>query len=714
MNPPGPKNLYTLPAAGAEMQEIAWTALCAGGALLLLSLWAATQYVAHQLSDQRALDPPLYVVAGYRLYAPTQIVVWWWAYYRHAEAKPVFDRAAYIVIAGSCLSVTVAAVIAWRRSRRLDARTDLHGSAHWATPREVRRTGLLGGNGGVYVGAWRHPRSGRVHYLRHDGPEHILAFAPTRSGKGVGLVLPTLLSWPHSVLVHDIKGENWALSAGWRREGLKSLCLKFDPAAADGSSVRFNPLEEVRVGTDLEVKDVQNIATMIVDPDGRGLNDHWAKTGHALLVGTILHVLYAEHNKTLHGVASFLSDPTRNIEQTIEAMLQTAHDAEGTRHWHDSTGRPTRTHPVVAEAARELLNKSENERSGVLSTAMSFLGLYRDPVVARNTAASEFKIRDLMHAERPVSLYLIVAPSDKDRLKPLVRLIVNQVVRSLTERMSFLDGRSVAGYRHRLLLMIDEFPALGRLEVFQEALAYIAGYGLKAYLITQDLSQLYAAYGREESIVSNCHVRVAFAPNKIETGELLSKMAGVMTVHRTTRSYSGHRLSPALTQMTAARQETARNLLTPDEAMRLPGLRFENGRAVAGDEIVFVAGHSPIYGQQILYFQDPVFSVRAKIAPPYVSDKVRVTAHVSDGMNTPQASIASSRDTSAREEMVEPSSETDIDPSEMVLDELEIEEADLPNHASGESEGLNDESPVTNTPSLRDRQNDKERIRRMI
>src|SRR3569623_1420405 len=155
------------------------------------------------------------------------------------------------------------------------------------------------------------------------------------------------------------------------------------------------PLPE-RVGTDLEVKDVQNIATMIVDPDGRGLNDHWAKTGHALLVGTILHVLYAEHNKTLHGVASFLSDPTRNIEQTIEAMLQTAHDAEGTRHWHDSTGRPPRTRPEVAAAARELLNKSENARSGVLSTAMSFLGLYRDPTVALVTSTCGWRIADLV------------------------------------------------------------------------------------------------------------------------------------------------------------------------------------------------------------------------------------------------------------------------------------------------------------------------------
>src|SRR3569833_2602361 len=150
MNPPGPKDLYTLPAAGAEMQEIAWTALCAGGALLLLSLWAATQYVAHQLSDQRALDPPLYVVAGYRLYAPTQIVVWWWAYYRHAEAKPVFDRAAYIVIAGSCLSVTMTAVIAWRRSRRLDARTKHHNTTQKTTPHKKRQTKKHNSNGGVY------------------------------------------------------------------------------------------------------------------------------------------------------------------------------------------------------------------------------------------------------------------------------------------------------------------------------------------------------------------------------------------------------------------------------------------------------------------------------------------------------------------------------------------------------------------------------------
>src|SRR6202022_1221050 len=176
-------------------------------------------------------------------------------------------------------------------------------------------------------------------------------------------------------------------------------------------------------------------------------------------------------------------------------------------------------------SAKDMLNKAENEKSGVLSTAMSFLTLYRDPVVARNTEVSDFKIADLMNSERPVSLYLVVLPSDKDRLKPLIRLIINQAVRTLAKRLRFVDGRAVANYKHRLLMLVDEFPALGRLDVLQEALAFVAGYGIKAYLISQDLSQLYAAYGTEEAIMANCTVRIAFAPNKIETAEVLSKMS---------------------------------------------------------------------------------------------------------------------------------------------------------------------------------------------
>jgi type IV secretion system protein VirD4 len=248
-----------------------------------------------------------------------------------------------------------------------------------------------------------------------------------------------------------------------------------------------------------------------------------------------------------------------------------------------------------------MLNKADNERSGVLSTAMSFLTLYRDPVVAANTAVSDFRIEDLMSAEKPVSLYLVVPPSDKDRLKPLIRLIVNQTIRTLARRIT---PASDAGGR-RLLLMIDEFPSLGRLDVLQEALAFIAGYGIKACLICQDLSQLHGAYGKEETIMANCNVRVAFAPNRIETAEVLSKMAGQATVRNPTRSYSGSRMGLPM-HVVVADQEVARPLLTADEAMRLP----------LDDAIVFVAGHAPIYGRKIRYYKDKTFSERAMLPAP--------------------------------------------------------------------------------------------------
>ena len=267
-------------------------------------------------------------------------------------------------------------------------------------------------------------------YLRHDGPEHILAVAPTRSGKGVGLVLPTLLTWPGSTVVHDIKGENWMLPAGWRARF--SHCLLFDPT--NPLSARFNPLLEVRKGAH-EVSDVQNIADILVDPEGaKERRDHWEKTAHALLTGAVLHVLYAEEEKTLARVATFLADPSRSILRTLKIMLATN---------HVGSDEAPMVHPVVASIARELLNKSDNERSGVVSTAMSFLGLYRDPLIAANTARSDWRIADLVDAKWPVSLYLVVPPSDISRTKPLVRLILN-----LRRRMVDFT-RVCRGVRHR-------------------------------------------------------------------------------------------------------------------------------------------------------------------------------------------------------------------------------------------------------------------------
>ncbi len=541
-------------------------------------LWTATQWTAHALGHQTRLGPPWFDVLGLLVYEPWKLFEWW--YFYGAYVPKIFERGGIIAASSGMLATGAAIGMAVWRSR-LAKQVTTYGSARWAEREEIAKAGLTR-PAGVFLGKTAHKDAD---YLRHEGPEHVMAFAPTRSGKGVGLVVPTLLSWSDSAVIHDIKGENWNLTAGWRSRF--SHCLLFNPT--DSKSAAYNPLLEVRRGMH-EVRDVQNIADILVDPEGAlERRNHWEKTSHALLVGAILQVLYAGEDKTLRGVANFLSDPACPFEVTLHRMMTTGHLGE-------------EVHPVVASAAREVLNKSDNERSGVLSTAMSFLGLYRDPTVAEVTSRCDWRIADLISAAHPVSLYLVVPPSDISRTKPLIRLILNQVGRRLTES---LDGSDGIPRKHKLLLMLDEFPALGRLDFFESALAFMAGYGLRAFLIAQSLNQIDKAYGQNHSILDNCHVRIAFATNDERTAKRISEALGTATELRAQRNYAGHRLAPWLGHLMVSRQETARPLLTPGEVMQLP----------PDDAVVMVSGHPPIRAKKLRYYQDRNFTSRVLPAP---------------------------------------------------------------------------------------------------
>lgn len=565
----------------------------------IAGIWAATQWCAAALGYQVELGSPWFLAGEIPIYPPWSLFFWWFHY--GAYAPDIFDRAG--LLAGISGFLGFAAAITgslWRARQSRKATT--YGSASWANLKDIRKAGLFS-SAGVHLGKWR----GR--YLRHDGPEHVMAFAPTRSGKGVGLVVPTLLTWTGSTVVHDIKGENWNLTSGWR--SLFSHTLLFNPT--DPFSAKYNPLLEVRRG-EHEVRDVQNIADILVDPEGAlERRSHWEKTSHSLLVGAILHVLYAESEKTLARVATFLSDPQRSFPSTLTAMMETN---------HLGTAESPRVHPVVASAARELLNKSENERSGVLSTAMSFLGLYRDPTVAKITSQCDWRITDLIEGDAPISLYLVVPPSDISRTKPLIRLILNQIGRRLTEKLEATsDGIAAssengatrpASPRHKLLMMLDEFPALGRLDFFETSLAFMAGYGIRVFLIAQSLNQIEKAYGEHNSILDNCHVRVAFAANDERTARRISDALGVATEQRAMRNYAGHRLAPWLAHVMVSRQESPRPLLTQGEVMQLP----------PSDELVLVAGHRPLRAKKLRYYEDATFKTRvmapAKVGPgPY-------------------------------------------------------------------------------------------------
>jgi type IV secretion system protein VirD4 len=543
-------------------------------AIVIGGFWFATQWTADALGYQLRLGAPWLVVAGLPIYYPWRLLEWWYAY--DAYAPEVFETGGAIA-ASSGLLAALAAIAGsiWRaRQSRL---VTTYGSAKWASTKQAAAAGLTQPVG-PFLGCLETPTGRR--YLRHDGPEHIMAFAPTRSGKGAGLVVPTLLTWPESALITD-QGDNWKVTAGFRSRF--SHCLYFNPN--DPNSAAYNPLLEVRRGQ-YEVRDVQNVADILVDPEGSlDKRNHWEKTSHSLLVGAILHVLYAEPDKTLPGVATFLADPNRPIEKTLRVMMRTAHLGD-------------RPHPVVASAAREILNKADNERSGVLSTALSFLGLYRDPIIAKITSRCDWRILDLVEADHPVSLYLVVPPSDISRTKPLIRLILNQIGRRLTES---LKGESRT---RKLLLMLDEFPTLGRLDFFEAELAFIAGYGIRAFLIAQSLNQIERAYGANNAILDNCHVRVAFSTNDERTAKRISDALGTATELRAQRNYAGHRLSPWLGHLMVSRQETARQLLTPGEIMQLP----------PDEEIVMVSGHPPVRARKLRYFLDSNFTSR--VLPP--------------------------------------------------------------------------------------------------
>ncbi len=567
---------------------------------------------------------------------PTSFEWWKWLFdyfiQTNSLPKEIIIPAALGVIV--MIVIMIAGRLVLERARNLTESGDqesqsIHGSAHFAELEDIEKAGLLRGRG-VVVGGLPDRLKGTT-MLRHDGPEHVLAFAPTRSGKGISVVIPTLLTWPGSTIVLDIKGENYARTSGWRASlGQNVFC--FAPGAQTGSA-RYNPLNEVRLGTDHQIADCMHIARMIIDTSGTGMKDFWEQEGFSWLATAILHVLCRVRNEengrvaTLADVFYFLSvgdeedgdDPEEQLDKLVKKSPRTKEDdEEGYNRLMNDMVRydhgDEQVNREVKRGAARMRKRAGNERSGVLSTASSQLTIFAETILARNTSTCDFTIDDLMNAEQPTNLYLAVTPAEIILMKPLIRILLNQFLSRLTAKMSY--DENVTLYKHRLLLMLDEFPQLGKLDIFESSLAFMAGYGVKAFLITQDITQLQAAYTRNESIISNCHVRIAYAPNKIETARVLSDMTGKTTVVQRKRSISKN-LDKGGANISESVSEVARPLMTPDECMMMPGLEYdENDRVTGpGKMLVFTAGNPPIYGQQFIYFLDEELNARSKMKP---------------------------------------------------------------------------------------------------
>jgi len=553
--------------------------------LLIASTELATQYFAAQIQYQAALGKPLYTWGHSPIYPP--LFFYWW-YKFHGDVPQTFSKAlsvfSFTLIIGFALCIAI-------QKKLMAKKMNSHGSARWATKDEIEKAIPFNGNG-VFLG-----KTEDGDYLRYNGPQHTIMVAPTGSGKGVGCVIPTLLTWPKSTVVMDIKGENWEKTSGYRQQKLNNLVIKFDPTVP-ADSAKYNPLDEIRIGTLSEIKDIQNIVNIIVDPQGKGELDHWAKSAYALLTGVILHLKYILPHPAISDVVTFFSNPDLPIQDALRQALTTQHTNSDNLFAELYRIEPTRTHPMVIQYAQEMLCKPEKEFGSIVSTAAQYINIYRDPILAHNTSSSDFCISDLMNYEKPVSLYLLFPPSDIDRMTPICRMIIELIIRRSLEDMK---------YRHKLLLMLDEFPSLGRLDTFERALAYIRGYGISAFLITQSINQLYKIYTKFNSIIDNCHVRIFFTPNEPETPKYISSMLGVQTIKVKSQNYN----STSLFDRSYTIQETRRELMTPDEISRMPD----------DTSIIFVAGRPPILAKKVFYYKDGNLEPRSKIPFP-ATDKI--------------------------------------------------------------------------------------------
>ena len=544
--------------------------LAGAAAGVLIGLQAASQYVGWTFADAPALGPRVRLTSDLSVYPPWAIGPWRKRF--GAEEPKTFNAASALILLGASAGLGLGMIASGGGvHRRVRGWGDLQDA----------RSGSLLDDGGCVVGRFR----GRL--LATSDLRPTLVTGGTRSGKGRGHVIPTLLSWGGSALVHDPKGELWKVTAGWRAGFSHALFF----APRDAASARWNPLAEIRPGTG-ELAQVQRLVAILSDPGGRRDDEAiWDKSASEILEAVILHVLYTadDGHKTLLKVRELLAD----LDKAAETMLKTLHRA-------GPDGEPE-IHPFIKTAVTGYAAMHDRFRTSVQGTARSYLKWLAGEDVERALSASDFALGDLMCAQAPVSLYIQVAPADAVALRPLVRLLFYAASQSLTiQETTDSAGRDK---RHKLLLLMDEFPLLGRVEFFEKALRLMSGYGLKTMFVAQSLNDIVETYGPNNTILDNCHVFTAFAALDPLTQDKVSKLSGKVTEVRTSRSGpagfgAGH--------ASVSRSEIERPLLEPGEVRALPD----------DEQIVFIAGRRPLRTKKVRYDRERPFRGRADQAPP--------------------------------------------------------------------------------------------------
>ena len=678
---------------------------------LLAGMWGKTQYIASQAGYVDYLEHvilPIGIkcgisVAGVHIYVPNAYMYWLEDPFIVQNMPDIVRSGGIIILCALALGIVIVFSI-HKKHHKLNS----HGTADFANAKDIEAMGLNAKDSGVVCG--RNPFNNKI--MLHNGPEHVFLAAPTRSGKGVGVIIPTGIIWKNSIFFFDPKAELWASTAGFRQKYLHQKVLKFEPLCKDHSGARWNPYAEINFQSFEEVSDVTTInETMVKTGENTNSDPFWNDSAINVLNGVVLHLLYknCQEKRELPcptDTYSFISSPNLNTDQLFSEMMVYPHispeefmelEVDGKkRHnplkevygvyytdfgpiveylqdlkemplskeeyksimeqpgknptednirafenlrlaivkrksvvkWgsplkkirmvsdakeiklciekHKSPLYKLLVHPKVAESAANILNGANETRQSILSSAKTPLGLYQDPLIKQNTCVSDFSFRDLLDPDQAVSLYLVLQPNDIDKLRPLTRLFVNTMIAKTVRDMKF-DGDNKK--RQRLLLMLDEFPQLKKMETIGNTLAICAGYGVKICIVVQNITQLNEIYTKDGSnkIISNSQVQIYMTPSEYETAKVLSDTMGTKTIITSSISSNG-----TFSGGSTSKSEQQRNLMNPDEILRMN--KDEN-------QLVLVQGGKPIMAKKIRWYNEPFFKKRAfAITAPMYSD----------------------------------------------------------------------------------------------
>lgn len=526
------------------------------------------QYINLSIKDQ-FLHLSKTLFAYWQFYFKNNAQITWSSYSFFALKLWVFTLLPFVFLT-VLFWIFRAPIMDWRPFKKPES---IHGDSRWANPNDVKKMGLRSKHG-VLLGKFDKK------FLVADGFQHILLFAPTGSGKGVGFVIPNLLFWQDSVIVHDIKLENYELTSGWRRTNLKQKVFLWNPADPDGISHCYNPMDWISKKPGQMVDDVQKICNFLLPEQ-----EFWQNEARALLTGVMLYLV------TAPGTVRTLGEVVRTLRSDdVVYNMAVVLDTYGKQ-----------IHPVAYMNIASYIQKPDKERGSVTSTANSSLELWANPLIDATTATSDFNLHNFK--KYPHTCYVGLTPDNISRLKPLMNMFYQQAAAFFTARLPQPDEK------FGVLMMMDEFPTLGKMEQFLAGIAYFRGYKVRLFLIIQDTEQLKGIYEENgmNSFLSNSTYRITFAANNMETANLISQLLGNKTV--TQVSYNKPKyldLNPGARSLHLS--ETQRALLLPQEVITMP----------REDQIILIESQPPIRCKKIMYFKDKFFQKRllSKVAIP--------------------------------------------------------------------------------------------------